>query len=415
MTLNVEILGPWLHNRGDELGLWAVARQLEGHAKLGASSNLGLDAFPTQPPLYKIKWPSGLGDLLSRLGRADLREVVRLSRDNAMLAAMPQQALHGRGWMAGSKIDLMVDCSGYGYGDMWSLERTRVRSEYAGRLKRHDAKIAVLPQAFGPFEKPEIRHACRRFFAHCDLIFARDGESRAHLLSLGVDESLVEIAPDVTHLVEGATPADAQAWERRIAVVPNARMLDRGAQSARNAYREFLESSIRFIRSRDLEPVLIVHEDNDLPLARELASSPGCDCTMFHESALVLKGMLGAARGVIASRYHACISALSQGVPTLATSWSHKYEALFADYGCAELVISPDAPQELQHASLARLTSLDARAELSAWLRVRAATQKELAAAMWQKIIALAGGTQASGFREPAAPSRRAGTIAAES
>jgi colanic acid/amylovoran biosynthesis protein len=65
---------------------------------------------------------------------------------------------------------------------------------------------------------------------------------------------------------------------------------------------------------------------------------------------LRLKGLLGACRGSIGSRYHGLVSCLSQGVPAFGTSWSHKYQALYADYDLKSGLIeslSTDVADEL--------------------------------------------------------------------
>jgi len=59
-------------------------------------------------------------------------------------------------------------------------------------------------------------------------------------------------------------------------------------------------------------------------------------------NALEVKGIISSAYLVVSSRFHGLASSLNSCVPCLATSWSHKYEELFKDYGQKDCVLPLD-------------------------------------------------------------------------
>jgi len=83
---------------------------------------------------------------------------------------------------------------------------------------------------------------------------------------------------------------------------------------------------------------------------------------------------------VVSSRYHACVCALSAGIPCLGTSWSHKYETLFTEYEVSGLLMGPDTSladlQQMMRSLTA--TDLDIRHRLIERASVRKAETEEL-------------------------------------
>lgn len=383
---SVEIMGPWLQNNGDGLNLWSVVDRLSDSASLAVSTPLGLDRLPDEPLLSWVKWTPDWNSLGEAIRAGSPSGIFRLVRDGAVLALAPRAVLEARGLVPGRQLTALLDCSGYAYGDVWGTHRVRQRTAYYRRLKNNGSLLVMLPQAFGPFEKPEMRRCASELLGLCDLIWARDRVSLEHLETLSLGDALAGIAPDITHLLQGTPPQDPDAWRRRVCIVPNARMLDRTAADVSRRYTRFLLDAIGLIRGRGLEPWLVVHEKNDLSLAAEVRDADAGQLPILNEDALVSKGVLGASFAVIGSRYHALVSALSQGVPTIGTSWSHKYSELFDDYGAGRFLLSPAEDEVQIHVRIRELLDAGNRDRIAAGLTERAAAQKAKVEAMWQTI-----------------------------
>ena len=87
------------------------------------------------------------------------------------------------------------------------------------------------------------------------------------------------------------------------------------------------------------------------------------------------------------------MSALSQGVPSLATGWSHKYEALMADYEFPEGLIPITAEDDLIAARIDFILDAETRANLCEKIKKAGERQKHLANLMWEQILAVITGS----------------------
>ena len=127
-------------------------------------------------------------------------------------------------------------------------------------------------------------------------------------------------------------------------VVPNAHMLGEHSSHAQwsDIYLDVLSMAIEKASELDLAVVLInFGGPMDHALIDELQNRWPSAHQALVASDLEAKALVAGATLAIASRYHACICALSSGVPCLGTSWSHKYEALYVDYDVPELLCAP--------------------------------------------------------------------------
>lgn len=382
----VEILGPWLHNKGDDLMMRALWEQLAPGRTLATSSREGLECMPSGISLLQARWRPDQGEILGAFRSGSLRRGLGAIRRELVLRTLPDDALRRRGFVQGDQVSALLDCSGFAYGDQWSINRLVSRERHFCRIKHQGGALIMLPQALGPFDRTEVRDAAVAAFRHFDRIYARDRHSADHLAKLELPGDVIRTVPDITHLLKGRPLVDADKWKRRVCIVPNARMLDKTDPEIGKVYELFLLNSIRAVRNEGFEPYLMLHETNDFDLARRIAAGAGGDISVVDEDSVTSKGIIGASAAVISSRYHALVSALSQGVPVLGTSWAHKYDALFDEYDAAELLISPRLDMFGVNSAVEDILRPVRQNALRAKLAASAMRQREKVSKMWDEV-----------------------------
>jgi colanic acid/amylovoran biosynthesis protein len=291
------------------------------------------------------------------------------------------------------EIDAVLDASGFSYSDQVGLSSVLATARACERWKKRGTKVILLPQAFGPFEDSAVRTSMKRILDNSDLVFARDDISYKHLADIAGTADHLRKAPDFTCLLEGQAPGWFDPRTHRFCLIPNHRMLHKTSSEEAAAYERFLWRCCRILVERGERPFFLIHEGKkDIGVADRVNSSLDSAVPVVSEDdPVALKGIIGECRGVIGSRYHGLVSALSQGVPSLAAGWSHKYEMLFGDYGFPEGIIDVTSGDAELEGAIGRLVDTGERERVSAGLLEAARSQKELTTGMWDSVFELLG------------------------
>lgn len=328
MTRRVLVVGTSTYNKGAELMHAAIQQEL-------ARAGLG-----------RVIVPGGFGPVEDRARyAADLYvEPDRFHRDRIGRALVPGRMRAALGLAWDDDFQAVIDASGFAFSDQLGLQRIQSAAIDFARWRRQGKEIVLLPQALGPFEHPGIRAAMRSICESASLIYAREETSWGHLQGVARDGSKIRRAGDFTALVDPAPASLCEAPSGGLCVVPNKRMVTNTDGGVAQRYIDFLRRIVKQFKEDGIPVWILVHDRGDHELAGEVATaSPGGIRIWHHEDARMLKAALGRADMVLGSRFHALVSSLCQGVPSVATSWSFKYRELMSGFGVADHLINEEA------------------------------------------------------------------------
>lgn len=331
------LTGVETRNKGGELMLYAILQQIEKrdpNAEVYVSMSAveqGLDYVHTRVNLKNKPYKKEV-ELANKLHIPGILYRLRIPTGHYFSDARPVK-----------EVDYLIDGSGFWFTDQWNLEDAEVQMWDAmlRNYRKQGTRIVFLPQAFGPIELPNTKFVINSIGSNSDLIMAREKISYDYMVKAGVDKNKLRVYPDFTSLVEGHAPEKYSHLFGGVCVIPNMRMIDRGAITYEK-YLDILKVIIQKAQSEGKLVYLLNHEGKqDENLALKCKRSLGDSIEVVTDlNGLEVKGLISTAYMVVTSRFHGLASALNSCVPSLATSWSHKYAELLKDYGQSDCVLN---------------------------------------------------------------------------
>jgi hypothetical protein len=307
-----------------------------------------------------------------------------------LFSVLPEVIRRAYHLIRNQELTAILDASGFGYTDQHGisgLHKTQGMALKTKNWKREGKKIIFLPQAFGPFLSINMKNAISEIVANSDILFVRDRQSFTYLVDIVGDSRVIKLAPDFTCLVEGIIPSYFIPDGNRPCIIPNYRMIDRTLSETGEKYELFLINCLEVLIEAGLNPFILIHEKNDLQFALKIKDKISKPIEIIQESdPILVKGILGTCGFVISSRYHGLVSALSQGVPCLATGWSHKYLTLLEDYNCPEFLVDTSIQKNEIKEKIELLRQDKSRHALISSIKMAALKQRQLSIEMWNEV-----------------------------
>ncbi|WP_057830645.1 polysaccharide pyruvyl transferase family protein [Colwellia sp. TT2012] len=388
--LNIEIKGVQFSNKGAELMLVAILEQLDK-----ALGEYQITLSPGTYLPYQKRARLGAWQKLSfRRGNIDL---------TGAFGKLPNKLLNllkRYGIVTEKDVDVILDASGFAYGEQWGVKSLKHTAKEVTRFQQQGKKYIFLPQALGPFKSREVQQLAIKVFANADLVFPRDDESYRSLTELLSKSKTTHVqqAPDFTCLVEPEPFIDEMEPvldKQTVCIIPNNKMVSRfhhkKASDDEQSYIDFLVQAGKYYQQEGWNVVLLNHEGKEdqkicQQIAKELSSNSNKVVIKDDLSAVGIKAYIGSVDAVLSSRFHGCVSALTQGIPCLATSWSHKYQMLFQEYGVEQNVLDFKVTASELEQSLMLFTQCLSE-QRKQYLK-HSACVKETTRHMWQQVFA---------------------------
>lgn len=254
-----------------------------------------------------------------------------------------------------SRADFCI-LSGGGYfysSNSFFPSRTFFLSALSGILaKKAGVRTFLFPQSIGPINKVVdlwvIKHLCKVL----DRIFVRDRKSELFLSRRGLGTGKTFFVPDIVNAMPLLLPHfyDASIKKTGLGIsVVDYSFASSFDSIALNHYLSVLSNSAAHYFAQTGEPirlfvqVSIPNVDDDLPIAKllyQLIRQRGIPVDIFPVDSPLEKYIhaVQGCRFFIGSRMHACIFALSSGVPSIGLAYQPKFFGLFEQYEISRFV-----------------------------------------------------------------------------
>lgn len=279
--------------------------------------------------------------------------------------------------------DLCVSLAGGdSFADIYGLRRLLyvcLPQILALTLKR---PLVILPQTLGPFSSRVAKALGSFTMKKAKLVYSRDLDSIQHARAvIGTAADQIRFSRDMAFALESAEPKEGEPeWLKRggrpLVGLNVSGLLHMGGYSKDNMfdlaldYTALVTATIRyFTLEAEANLVLITHVtgapggiESDATACSEFFQrlAPECNDRLHLASPSYdhreIKYLIGKCDFFLGARMHACIAALSQGVPAVGMAYSRKFKGVFESLSVPELVV--DLRAESTETALERIKKL---------------------------------------------------------
>jgi len=227
-------------------------------------------------------------------------------------------------------------------------------------------EVVLLPQTYGPYQSAASRSLARFILRRASTILSRDHESLATVENLIGKTARCEFCPDVAFSLAARQPGTLalvpalQGVEGADLIGLNVNGLMFGGGYTRDNmfrlkldYPRFLKRLAEGLLADPKKHLLLVPHTFAPP--ERVESDPAACCELRQALPLELQSRIHMVKGeydqseikwvigmcgfFVGSRMHACIAALSQGIPSVGVAYSKKFKGVFETVGAAGSVI----------------------------------------------------------------------------
>jgi len=224
--------------------------------------------------------------------------------------------------------------------------------------------LIILPQTIGPFKSKWAKALATYILRRSKQVFARDQESvKAANNLIGKKGPRTILSRDMAFALRAKEPINYKKFEKsktedsRIRVAVNVSgLLLMGGYSRKNMfglscdYPKLIQDLVTWlIKEENCRVLLISHvtsgAENDQDAAQHIYDSLSSE---FHDKLRVIdphltdaeiKYVIGQSSFLFGSRMHACIAALSQGIPAIGLAYSRKFRGLYKTLNAESLIL----------------------------------------------------------------------------
>jgi len=283
------------------------------------------------------------------------------------------------------EADMVADIAGGdSFSDIYGMRRFIIGFLRKWVITALDKKLVFLPQTYGPFDKRLTRVLARYIIKYATLVYSRDrkglGDAKA-LLGPKKCDGKIRFVPDVGFLLDPHRPQseEMESLEKikessgTLVGLNISGLLSCSSDTGNNVfnlkidYPALIDLIVEFLMQQEGVSILLVphvvsaRKGGGLSPRKSVAKkrcgdqsdSVACE-RLYDRMAEKYPGRIFIVRGrynhnetkhiiglcdfFIGSRMHACIAALSQGIPAVGVAYSGKFHGVFESIGVADCV-----------------------------------------------------------------------------